>query len=104
MASGSSVESPVRDIRSIRIVFNSHLLTFELEADGFLRHMVRNIVGTLVDIGRGRYPATAMEAMLGARSREAAGRAAPAHGLYLVRVDYPPPPLPPKRRQGPDAG
>jgi tRNA pseudouridine38-40 synthase len=63
------------------------LLAYEVEGDGFLRHMVRAIVGTLVEIGRGR-PAGSMERLLAGADRAAAGPTAPAHGLYLVRVDY----------------
>jgi tRNA pseudouridine38-40 synthase len=54
----------------------------------FLRHMGRAIVGTLVDIGRGRYPPGRMTALLEDGSRSDAGATAPAQGLFLVRVDY----------------
>jgi tRNA pseudouridine38-40 synthase len=57
-------------------------------ADGFLQHMVRNIVGTLVDIGRGKIPAEAMTAILQSRQRQRAGPTAPPQGLFLVRVRY----------------
>ena len=63
----------------------------EVAGDGFLYNMVRNIVGTLVDVGRGRLHPDAVPAVLGARDRREAGPAAPPHGLYLVQVDYPPP-------------
>ena len=59
-----------------------------IEADGFLRHMVRNIVGTLVDVGVGRWPASQMETILASRDRAQAGSTAPPTGLFLVRVDY----------------
>ena len=65
------------------------VLAYEVEGDGFLRHMVRALVGTLVEIGRGWRPAGDMAALLrGPAGRAAAGPTAPAHGLYLVRVDY----------------
>lgn len=64
------------------------LLIVELTGDGFLRHMVRAIVGTLVDIGRGRWPAAEMAAIVASRDRARAGPTAPAHGLFLVAVDY----------------
>ncbi len=67
-----------------------HLIVFAFYADRFLKQMVRSMVGTLVEVGQGKRKAADMPAVLGARSRAAAGRTAPAHGLYLVRVDYGP--------------
>jgi tRNA pseudouridine38-40 synthase len=66
------------------------LVVVRLEADGFLRHMVRAIVGSLVEVGAGRRDEASMAALLETRDRGAAGAAAPAHGLVLVRVAYPP--------------
>jgi tRNA pseudouridine38-40 synthase len=63
-------------------------LTFVLRGDGFLRHMVRNIVGTLVEIGRGRWPPGQMAAVLASRERRLAGPTAPPQGLFLVEVEY----------------
>ena len=64
------------------------LITYEVEGDGFLRHMVRAIVGTLTEVGRGRRPPEWMRDVIASRDRAQAGRTAPAHGLFLVRVDY----------------
>ena len=64
------------------------ILTYEVSGDGFLRHMVRAIVGTLVDVGTGRRAPASMAEVLASRDRAAAGPTAPAHGLCLVRVDY----------------
>jgi tRNA pseudouridine38-40 synthase len=64
------------------------LVTYEVEGDGFLRHMVRAIVGTLVDIGRGRRGPEWMRDVIASRDRSQAGKNAPAHGLFLVRVGY----------------
>jgi len=64
------------------------LLTYEISGSGFLRHMVRGIVGTLVEIGRGRRGAETMAAILRSRDRREVGQTAPAHGLFLMRVDY----------------
>jgi tRNA pseudouridine38-40 synthase len=66
-------------------------LVVTVEANGFLRHMVRAIVGTLVDVGNGRREAGSLAALLDSRDRVASGPTAPAHGLILVRVAYPPP-------------
>jgi tRNA pseudouridine38-40 synthase len=88
-ASGCAAGSPVRTLLRCDLIDEGDLLLFELAANGFLRHMVRNIVGTLVDVGRGRIPPARVAGILGARDRTRAGRAAPAHGLYLVRVVYP---------------
>jgi tRNA pseudouridine38-40 synthase len=63
-------------------------LCFEVEGPGFLRHMVRNLVGSLVEVGRGRREAAWMGELLSARDRTRAGPTAPAHGLTLVRVEY----------------
>jgi tRNA pseudouridine38-40 synthase len=63
-------------------------LGYEVTGSGFLRHMVRNIVGTLVDIGRDRRPVEDMSAILASRDRRRASATAPAHGLTLWKVTY----------------
>jgi tRNA pseudouridine38-40 synthase len=67
---------------------NETLIVYEISGDGFLRHMVRAIVGTLVEIGRGERPAASMAALLAGGSRAQAGVTAPPRGLFLVRVVY----------------
>lgn len=61
---------------------------FSIEADGFLRHMVRNVVGTLVDVGLGRVSPEGFEDILMSKDRKNAGITAPAHGLMLKEVKY----------------
>ncbi len=67
---------------------DEHMILFRIAANGFLRHMVRNIVGTLADIGKGRISEQAMPGILEARDRTKAGMAAPAWGLCLAEVKY----------------
>jgi tRNA pseudouridine38-40 synthase len=76
-----AIQSAVRDPQSA-------LIEFMIAGDGFLRHMVRAIVGSLVEIGRGRQPASWLGEVLASRRRERAGQTAPPHGLALVAVDY----------------
>ena len=64
-------------------------IQIEIEADGFLYHMVRAIAGTLVEVGKGRWTPERMVEILAARTRSVAGPNAPAHGLCLLHVTYP---------------
>ena len=64
------------------------LFRFEISGTGFLRHMVRTIVGTLADIGRGQLEVEAMAAIIASRDRRRAGHTAPPHGLMLWKVQY----------------
>lgn len=63
-------------------------IAFEIAGDGFLYNMVRAIVGTLVNVGRGKWPADVMARIISGQDRSLAGETAPAHGLYLVSVTY----------------
>jgi tRNA pseudouridine38-40 synthase len=89
-ASGSKRANSVRTIfdLSVHRLPGDHLdrVAIEVEADGFLYNMVRNIVGTLVEVGRGKQPVTWVATALKARDRKAAGMTAPPQGLYMVRV------------------
>jgi tRNA pseudouridine38-40 synthase len=79
----------VRTIFSSEWVREGDLFIYRVHGSGFLHHMVRNLVGTFLAVGRGHYTPEAMSAILEARSRAAAGPTAPARGLFLLSVDYP---------------
>jgi tRNA pseudouridine38-40 synthase len=86
---GTDVPDAVRTLRISDVLGDAgSLLTYEVSGDGFLRHMVRAIVGTLVEVGRGWRDPEQMDALLQARDRARAGATAPPHGLFLVSVDY----------------
>ena len=87
-AASCAARSPVRCLSRLTVQRRAERLIIMMCADGFLQHMVRNIVGTLVAIGRGRMPAQAMPAILASRQRQQAGPTAPPQGLCLVRVMY----------------
>jgi tRNA pseudouridine38-40 synthase len=87
-SSGSEVRTSVRRLLRARLGRRGRLWTFELEGSGFLRHQVRAMVGTLLEVGRGRLQLEGFRAIVEAARREAAGPTAPAHGLVLVRVLY----------------
>lgn len=87
MSSGSSVKDTVRTIHNISIEDSGDLIVLEVEGNGFLYNMVRIIVGTLVDIGRGRIDKP-LEEIIASQDRGEAGHTAPAHGLFLKKVHY----------------
>lgn len=94
-ASGSDRKTTVRDLRACDVLLqhtdtDRQHLAIEVEADGFLYNMVRNIVGSLVEVGRGKHPPEWIDEVIAKRNRDVAGPTAPAHGLFLLRVDYPP--------------
>ncbi len=89
MSSGSDVVNTVRTLDRADLRADGDELVFEVHGDGFLRHMVRAIVGTLVDVGTGRRDPASIAALVDSRDRGDAGDTAPAQGLTLVSVDYP---------------
>jgi tRNA pseudouridine38-40 synthase len=86
-SAGSDTAGTVRTVTRSELV-SRELLAYELAGNGFLRHMVRAIVGTLVDVGRGRRTPDSIAGLLHGGTRADAGRTAPPHGLFLVGVDY----------------
>ncbi len=99
-AAGVDEDDEADSPTAIRTIFGSDwlqhtatdgdLLLYRVRGSGFLHHMVRNLVGTMLDVGRGYRRVAEIPAMIAARSRAAAGPTAPARGLFLHSVEYPP--------------
>lgn len=87
-ASDKKEKTSIRKIYDIRIKKKGLYILMDIEADGFLYNMVRNIIGTLVDIGRGYLPEGSMKKILKSKDRTLAGPTAPAKGLTLIEVKY----------------
>jgi tRNA pseudouridine38-40 synthase len=102
---GTPVEDTVREILEARLIihgenareqppwmpgpeFDARLLEFRIRGTGFLKQMVRTIVGTVVEVGRGRLPADSLAKILEEKDRKAGGMTAPAQGLFLDHVEY----------------
>ncbi len=81
-------KSPVRDLRRLDIRRSGDYVVFDLAANAFLHHMVRNIVGSLVYVGKGRHAPEWLAAVLASRDRRLAAPTLEAAGLYLERVSY----------------
>lgn len=81
--------SPVRTIDQINVTANGHEVWISVSARSFLHHQVRNITGSLVLVGQGRWTDHDLRMALDMRQRSAAGQTAPAEGLYLTEVVYP---------------
>jgi tRNA pseudouridine38-40 synthase len=88
-ASDCQAKTPVRQIGFLDIVRTGEMIMIDIQANAFLHHMVRNIVGVLLDIGSGREPVEKMAQVLLSCDRSKAGRTARASGLYMVDVHYP---------------
>lgn len=96
-AAGRSTATDIRTLRSIHILPLRHGLVICFQGDGFLYKMVRNIVGSLLDVGQGRWGPEWIQSVLQARDRKRAAATAPPDGLYLGRVLYPKPLFPIQR-------
>jgi tRNA pseudouridine38-40 synthase len=90
-AVGGSTRTTERIVSSSSVARDASepaLVTYDISGNGFLRYMVRNIVGTLVEVGRGRRPVEWVGEVLRSRDRASAGPTAPPEGLFLVSVEY----------------
>jgi tRNA pseudouridine38-40 synthase len=88
-ASGSSVKTTIRTMMNVTVDSQSEIKSIRFTADGFLYNMVRNLVGTLLDVGRGKLEIGAVKEIMESRDRRQAGATAAPYGLFLERVDYP---------------
>ena len=85
---GAETHASERVLFSSRMTGERPLITYDVRGNGFLRHMVRSIVGSLVEVGRGRFRPEWMTELLLSGDRSRGGRTAPAAGLFLVGVEY----------------
>ena len=85
---GYAKQSTVRNLWRCDLKKSGPLLSFIIEGDGFLYKMCRGIVGTLVQVGLGKFPSGAMDQLLARKDRRLGGMSAPAHGLVLWKVFY----------------
>lgn len=87
-AADKKERDPVKTIKRLSIVKKGDMLFIDMEADGFLYNMARNIVGTLIEIGRGRFKRGYLKELLDSRNRRLAGPTAPPGALCLLKVNY----------------
>jgi tRNA pseudouridine38-40 synthase len=78
----------IREISEFTMRVRGEEITFTISGKSFLRYMVRNIIGTIIDVGRGKLKSTDISAIFNAKNRRAAGQTAPSRGLTLARVEY----------------
>jgi tRNA pseudouridine38-40 synthase len=87
-AAASEVKTTIRECTHSFLNENGNELVYEISANGFLHHMVRNIVGTLLEVGRGKLAPEDIDRLFESRDRRLSGPTAPARGLHLICVDY----------------
>lgn len=88
-AAGCQSRTPFRNVMRLSVTRHHRFILLDIEANAFLQHMVRNIAGTLMEIGSGRRSVQWAREVLGAKDRNVAAKTASPHGLYLVAVRYP---------------
>ena len=88
-ATGCAAKTTVRELEEVSLRREGERVMVDVRGKGFLKHMVRNMVGTLIEVGRGRCPPSWVSEVVAARDRSAGGPTAPACGLTLVSVRYP---------------
>lgn len=86
---GCQSNTPMRNVKSIEVFQQGDIIAIEICANAFLLHMVRNIAGALIEVGRGKQPVSWIGALLAGRDRTKSAATAPAAGLYLIDVGYP---------------
>ena len=89
-AAGCQAHSPIRTILEFELAGDGQWIWFDIKANAFLQHMVRNIAGALIEVGSGKRSASWIREVLAAKDRTKGGITAPPNGLYLVGVEYPP--------------
>jgi tRNA pseudouridine38-40 synthase len=87
-ASDKKGRNSIRTIKKLKITKDKDLIYIDIEADGFLYNMVRNIAGTLIEIGRGKFPKGSLRRIMLSKERRLAGPTLPARGLCLIGVNY----------------
>jgi tRNA pseudouridine38-40 synthase len=92
--SGTQTKTNICNVTEAYWEERGKLLVFHISANRFLRNMVRAVVGTLIEVGKNKCSIARFEEIVKSKDRRLAGESAPAHGLYLTRVDYPPQLLP----------
>ena len=88
-ASGCSSKNPVKNIKSLKINKYKNFLYIDITANSFLYHMVRNIVGALIDVGTSKYEPSHIIQLIKSRDRKKCGKMVLPNGLYLKNIAYP---------------
>jgi len=88
-AQGSSSSTTIRKVEKLKLYKKGHFIFLFIKSKGFLYKMVRNIVGTLVEVGRNKISSSQVRDILEAKDRRKAGPTAPPQGLYLLKIGYP---------------